>query len=264
MGSQVPEQGRNAKPWRCKGILNLWMTREVPFRSILNSNVGPQISDLIFLKATESKVMAEVLKRGGMKCKAVLKTNQLGRDIEIFKGERLSFSSWDLQLGQWGWEWREKKKVKIKLRYYIAGAEPARRPMADQEPMEERNPGWRASCSEMIRGKVQAWFTRQRGEMGVEDKPCTLSNSQKFSNPQLGSKRKHHHVSNVNSPLRRVNLICLQRCSSIKNYIIWNFLQISNSFLKITKYPSLLYYITDPFHKVLIWKQFCCQLPTTQ
>lgn len=84
MGSRFPEQGWNARSWRCKGILNLWTTREVPFRSILNSNVGPQISDLIFLKATESKVMADVFKRGGMKGKAVLKTNQ----AEMLKSSR--------------------------------------------------------------------------------------------------------------------------------------------------------------------------------
>lgn len=73
-------QGLGVAKW----ILNLWTTREVPFSSILNSNVGLQISDLIFLKATESTVIAEVLKRRGMKCKAVLKTNQ----AEILKSSR--------------------------------------------------------------------------------------------------------------------------------------------------------------------------------
>lgn len=39
--------------------------------------------------------------------------------------------------------------------------------MADQEPMEERNPGWRASCSEMIRGKVQSLvYPTERGDGG--------------------------------------------------------------------------------------------------
>lgn len=65
-------QGLGVAKW----ILNLWTTREVPFSSILNFNVGLQISDLIFLKATESTVIAEVLKRQGMKCKAVLKTKK--------------------------------------------------------------------------------------------------------------------------------------------------------------------------------------------
>ena len=43
-----------------------------------------ECAEEIFLKATESKVMAEVLKRRGMKCKAVLKTDQ----AEILKSSR--------------------------------------------------------------------------------------------------------------------------------------------------------------------------------
>ena len=39
--------------------------------------------------------------------------------------------------------------------------------MADQEPMQERNPGWRASCSEMFRRKVQSLvYPTERGDVG--------------------------------------------------------------------------------------------------